>query len=238
MNRSNLYIFTYAAVMVIIVAALLSLAATGLKPLQEKNEEIAKKLDILHSVDKGWDSGDAESKNDYVEELYDQYITDTYVVDSKGEQVEGVDAFTVDLHKENAKPVEERNLPVFVCSDDDGTTKYIVPVRGAGLWGPIWGYVALLDDFNTIVGAVFDHKGETPGLGAEINTAGFQDQFKGKHIFDPSGQFVSIQVNKAGVPETNYSVDAISGGTITSDGLEEMLYDCLSVYTSFFKKQK
>lgn len=238
MNRSNLYIFIYAAVMVTIVAALLSLAATGLKPFQDKNEEIAKKLDILHSVDKGWGSADAESKNEYVEQQYDQYITDSYVVNSAGEVVEGVDAFTVDLHKENAKPVEERNLPVFICTENDGSNKYILPVRGAGLWGPIWGYVALNDDYVTISGAVFDHKGETPGLGAEINQAEFQDQFKGKKIFDDAGQFVSIKVNKAGVPETIHSVDAITGGTITSNGLQDMLYDCLSVYKSYFTKQK
>lgn len=238
MNRSNLYIFTYAGVMVIIVAALLSLAATGLKPFQQKNEEIAKKLDILHSVDKGDGVAQAESKNVFVEAEYDKYIKETFVVNSKGEMVPGVDAFTIDLHKENAKPVEERNLPVYVCTEDDGSFKYVIPVRGAGLWGPIWGYVAMMDDFNTISGAVFDHKGETPGLGAEINTPDFQNQFKGKKIFNDSGTFVSIQVNKAGIPETITSVDGISGGTITSKGLEAMLYDCLIVYNSFFNSKK
>lgn len=238
MNRSNLYIFTYAAVMVIIVAALLSLASTSLKPMQEKNIEIAKKLDILHSVDKGLDSGEAESKNDYVEAEYAKYITAVYAVNSNGDQIDGVDAFTIDLHKENAKPVDKRNLPVYVCTEDDGSSKYVFPVRGTGLWGPIWGYVALNADFVSIAGAVFDHQGETPGLGAEINTTSFQDQFKGKKIFNETGEFVSIQVNKAGIPETSTSVDAISGGTITSKGLEAMLYDCLSVYTSFINKQK
>ena len=238
MKNSNLYIFTYAAVMVIIVAALLSLAATGLKPFQDKNEEIAKKLDILHSVDKGWEAGDADSKNDYVEAEYSKYITESYAVNSTGQMVDGVDAFGVDLNKENAKPVEERNLPVYVCTDDDGSIKYVFPVRGTGLWGPIWGYVAMADDLVTISGAVFDHQGETPGLGAEINTPPFQDQFKGKKIYDSSGKFVSIMVNKAGIPETENSVDAISGGTITSKGLEAMLFDCLSVYDSFIKNQK
>lgn len=238
MNNSNLYIFTYAAVMVIIVAALLSLAATGLKPLQEKNIEIAQKLDILSSVSKGEDAGDAESKNDYVEAEYSKYITETFAVNSAGSRVDGVDAFGIDLHKENAKPVEERNLPVYICSDDDGSKKYIFPVRGGGLWGPIWGYVAMEDDLETIAGAVFDHEGETPGLGAEINTDTFEEQFLGKKIFNESGEFVSIMVNKAGIPETINSVDAISGGTITSKGLEAMLFDCLSVYQSFINNQK
>ncbi len=224
--------------MVIIVAALLSLAATGLKPFQDKNIEIAKKLDILRSVDKGSGAADAESKNDYVEAEYSKYITESYAVNSTGSKVDGVDAFEIDLKKENAKPVEERNLPVYVCQEDDGTKKYVFPVRGTGLWGPIWGYIAMEDNLVTITGAVFDHQGETPGLGAEINTAGFQDQFKGKKIFDDNGNFVSIMVNKAGIPETYNSVDAISGGTITSKGLEAMLYDCLSVYNSFINNQK
>jgi len=238
MNRSNFYIFTYAAVMVIIVAALLSLAATGLKPLQEKNIEIAKKLDILRSVDKGLNSAQAESKNDYVESEYDKYITESFIVNSSGDRVEGLDAFVIDMKKENAKPAEERNLPVYVSTNDDGSKKYIFPVLGNGLWGPLWGYIALNDDFVSIAGAVFDHKGETPGLGAEIAYKPFQNQFKGKKLYDNTGKFISIQVNKAGIPATESSVDAISGGTITSKGLEKMLFDCLSLYDSFITKQK
>jgi Na+-transporting NADH:ubiquinone oxidoreductase subunit C len=238
MNRSNLYIFVYASVMVIIVAAILSLAATGLKPFQDKNEEIAKKLDILRSVGHGLEASDAESKNDYVEAEFEKYITESFVVNSKGENVEGVDAFTVDLHKENVKAADERNLPVFLCTQDNGSKNFIFPVRGKGLWGPLWGYVALNGDLVSIYGVIFDHKGETPGLGAEINTDPFQDQFKDKKIFNSSGEFTSIQVNKAGVAETESSVDAISGGTITSKGLEAMLYDCLTVYESFINKQK
>ncbi len=238
MNKSNLYIFMYASVMVIIVAAVLSLAATGLKPFQDKNEEIAKKLDILNTVDQGLGAKEAESKNDYVEAEYDKFITESFVVNSKGDRVDGIDAFTIDLKKENIKALEARTLPVYLCSKEDGSQNYIFPVLGKGLWGPIWGYVALNNDFVSIAGVVFDHKGETPGLGAEINTRDFQAQFKGKKVFDSSGAFTSIKVNKAGIPKTENSVDAISGGTITSKGLEAMLYDCLSVYESFINKQK
>lgn len=238
MNKSNFYIFTYAGVMVILVAAVLSLAATGLKPFQDKNIEIAKKLDILHSVDKGMETDQAESKNDYVEGEYDKYITESFIVNSEGDRVEGIDAFIIDLKKENAKPEQERNLPVYVSTNEDGSKNYIFPVRGNGLWGPLWGYVALNGDFISIAGAVFDHKGETPGLGAEISLKPFQDQFKGKKIYDNTGKFVSIKINKAGIPPSEYSVDAISGGTITSKGLETMLFDCLSLYDSFITKQK
>ena len=238
MNRSNFYIFMYASVMVIIVAAILSLAATGLKPLQDKNEEIAKKLDILNTVRQGLEAGDAESKNLYVEAEYEKFITESFVINSKGERVDAVDAFSINLKKENAKAVEERTLPVYVCTQQDGSKNFIFPVLGNGLWGPLWGYVAMNEDLVSIYGVVFDHKGETPGLGAEINTDAFQDQFRDKLIFDSSGSFTSILVNKAGIQETENSVDAISGGTITSKGLEQMLYDCLSVYETFINQQK
>ena len=238
MNRSNFYIFMYASVMVIIVAAILSLAATGLKPLQEKNEEIAKKLDILNTVRQGLEAADAESKNEYVEAEYEKFITESFVINSKGGRVDAIEAFSIDLKKENAKAIEERTLPVYVCTQQDGNKNFVFPVLGNGLWGPIWGYVALNQDLISVFGVVFDHKGETPGLGAEINTDMFQDQFKDKLIFDASGSFTSILVNKAGIPETENSVDAISGGTITSKGLEEMLFDCLSVYETFINQQK
>jgi Na+-transporting NADH:ubiquinone oxidoreductase subunit C len=225
----------YAAVMVIIAAAILSGAAIVLKKPQQKNVEIEKKSNILTSVNKGLDAGNVEDKTTYIETEYAKYITNSYVVNSKGDKLEG-NAFTVDLHKELAKPEDQRNLPVFECRDDDGTIKYVLPVRGKGLWGPIWGYVALENDMNTVYGANFDHKGETPGLGAEINQKAFSDPFTGKKIFDETGNFVSIQVVKGGAtPGDIHGVDAISGGTITSKGLEDMLKDNLSLYENFLK---
>jgi Na+-transporting NADH:ubiquinone oxidoreductase subunit C len=225
----------YAAVMVIIAAAILSGAAIVLKKPQQKNVEIEKKSNILTSVNKGLDAGNVADKTTYIETEYAKYITNSYVVNSKGDKVEG-NAFTVDLHKELAKPEDQRNLPVFECRDDDGTIKYVLPVRGKGLWGPIWGYVALENDMNTVYGANFDHKGETPGLGAEINQKAFSEPFTGKKIFDESGKFVSVQVVKGGAtPGDMHGVDAISGGTITSKGLEDMLKDNLSLYENFLK---
>ena len=142
------------------------------------------------------------------------------------------------MKKELAKPLEEQSLPVFISSLE-GSKKYIIPVYGKGLWGPIWGYVALNDDLSTIYGAVFSHKAETPGLGAEINTKEFQEQFFGKEIFK-LGEFVSVSVLKSGSadPESKYQVDGISGGTITSVGVDQMLRDCLSSYEPYFKKHK
>ena len=224
--------------MVTIVAVLLSFVSMQLKPMQQMNMEIEKKQDVLRSVGMAGEASEAEDKNAYIDEEFEKYITESYVVDFEGNLVE-TDAFEVmlTLNQEIRKPREERNYPVFIYSENGGPKKYVIPVRGKGLWGPIWGYVALEEDLNTIFGAVFDHKGETPGLGAEINTGWFQEPFAGKTIFDENGKFVSIEVAKGGAdPGSMHQVDAISGGTITSKGLEDMLVDCLTGYVAHFKE--
>lgn len=238
MKQTNTYIFLYASIMVLAVAAILSVASMVLKPYQERNVEIAKKLDILSSVGKAADLGSVPNKNVYVEQEYEKYIKESFVINSAGERVEGIDAFRVKLNEEVRKPVELRNLPVYVAQHEDNTVNYIIPVLGRGLWGPLRGYVALNDDFNTIFGVIFDHDKETPGLGAEINTSLFEDQFRGKQIFNENGEFISIRVQKAGLPPYgNSSVDGISGGTITSQGVDLMLKDVLSSYETYFKSQ-
>lgn len=232
MNRNgNTYTFIYASVMVIIVAAILSTVAMSLKPMQKRNYEIEKKKNILSSVNIASTAKDAE-------QIYAEKILKSYVVDINGNEKQG-DAFNTDLKKEMAKSAEERILPVFECQTEDGL-KYVLPLRGSGLWGPIWGYIALNEDLNTIYGANFDHEGETPGLGAEIATEAFESQFKNdKKIFDASGNLVSIFVTKVGqVAPEEHKVDGISGGTITSKGLEKMLLDDFTNYKEFFKKKK
>ncbi|TNF41949.1 MAG: NADH:ubiquinone reductase (Na(+)-transporting) subunit C [Bacteroidetes bacterium] len=232
MNRnSNTYTVLYAAIMVVLVAAILATVAMALKPMQKKNFEIEKKQNILASVN-------IESTTVNAEQIYAEKIVNEYVVNSKGEVVEGENAFTTDLKVQRSKKPDERLLPVFECQTPDGL-KYIFPLYGAGLWGPIWGFVALNDDMNTIYGANFDHQGETPGLGAEISTPMFQDPFVGKKIFDESGKLVSIIVAKVGeAAPAEHKVDGISGGTITSKGLEKMLLDDFTTYQEFFKKKK
>lgn len=228
-KQGNTYTFLYASVMVIVVASLLAFVSQTLKPLQTKNEEVAKKIDILKSVQIESTAQDAEAK-------YDKYVGQgAYVLNIEGIKTDG-DAFSVDLAKELKKDASDRAYPIYECRLDNGELKYIIPVRGKGLWGPIWGYVALNEDKNTIFGATFGHKGETPGLGAEIDKEKFQKPFQGKTIFNDSGRLVSIQVMKAGQGKgTNHEVDAISGGTITSKGLEDMLKDCLDGYEKFLK---
>ncbi|MCW0481142.1 NADH:ubiquinone reductase (Na(+)-transporting) subunit C [Gaoshiqia sediminis] len=229
-RNGNVYTFIYASAMVIFVAAILSIAAINLKPFQQKNIEIEKKQNILASVNI---VADAQSAT----QIYSERIVNSYVVNASGEKIDG-DAFSVDLKKERSKPVDQRILPVFECQID-GSVKYILPLYGAGLWGPIWGYVSLESDMNTIYGATFDHQGETPGLGAEISTTVFQDQFKGKTIFGKDGSFQSVIVAKSNeTAPAEHKVDAISGGTITSKGLQQMIFDDLTAYKAFFNQKK
>jgi Na+-transporting NADH:ubiquinone oxidoreductase subunit C len=133
-------------------------------------------------------------------------------------------------------------FPLYVI-EKDGQKRYIIPLLGRGLWGSIWGTIALRDDFSTVAGVTFGHKSETPGLGAEIAMPAFQQQFDNKKIFSENGDFVSIQVLKGGVkshpsvPEI-HGVDAISGGTITSDGTNNMISSNLRNYLPYFNKMK
>ena len=227
-TNSNKYIIIYSVILVMVVAVSLTFVAMALKPKQEDNIRIEKMQNILASAHIETTVKDAIS-------LYDKYITSTLVVNNKGEIVPGIDAFSINLAAELKKPADNQQLPVFIATIE-GTQYTILPVRGKGLWGPIWGYIALENDYNTIFGVVFDHKSETPGLGAEINTPAFEDMFNGKTIFNEQGKFVSIGVLKGGAPEGDlHAVDAISGGTITSKGLEYMLHDCLINYQDYLK---
>jgi len=228
---SNRYIFIFSIVMVVAVATLLSLAATLLQPAQQKNLEIEKKKNMLESIG-------VKATRENTKELYDKYIKESFVINNKGEPVAGVDAFKVVLKNELKKPVNEQYLPVFRATPDNGEKVIILPVEGKGLWGPIYGYVSLKSDLNTIYGVNFDHQGETPGLGAEINTSEFEGMFPGKKFFD-DGNFVSIQVIKGGAkPGDIHGVDAVSGGTITSKGLQKMLYDCIKKYNDYLLKNR
>jgi len=226
---SNSYTFGFATIMVVIVAALLSYAAIGLKPFQDTNIELEKQQNILSSIG-------IDIQRDLAKEAYSKYIKQEIVLNYKGEEVDG-DASEIDLKKELKKANIDQVLPLFI-SNIDGFKQYIIPLRGKGLWGPIWGFIALEEDLNTVYGVSFDHKGETPGLGAEINQSFFQDPFIGKSIFDGE-TFKSIRVVKGGAREgDNYAVDGISGGTITSDGVTDMLLERLNMYLPYIKKVK
>mgnify|MGYP006188422167 FL=1 len=224
--NSNKYTIGFSFVMVVIVALLLAFASEGLKPMQNQNIEREKMQNILKSVG-------VEVTRDEAKGAYDKYITEAIVLNEKGEKIEG-DAFKVDVLKEY-KSGGQKNFPIFIY-ENEGNKKYIIPLVGKGLWGPIWGYIALESDKNTVAGASFDHKGETPGLGAEINQGWFQEPFVGKKVFDESGNYQSIKVKKGGAPEDDkHGVDAISGGTITGNGVTEMLVRTLKTYEPYLK---
>lgn len=217
MNRdSNVYTVVYASVMVLLVAVVLAFTSQSLRSFQKKNEDNDKRQQILRSINVSVSANEAETK-------YQELIKESFLVNENGEKVEG-DAFT-------ATPEQH---PVFVASVD-GQNKYIMALSGAGLWGPLWGYLSVDNDKNTIFGTDFSHAGETPGLGAEIATEHFQNEFVGKKTLEDGS--IALGVVKNGkVEKPEYQVDGISGGTITSVGVDAMLKACLSSYMSFLTK--
>jgi len=228
-KESNSYTIIFSIIMCVVVGTLLAVTAIALKPLQEKNIENEKKKNILAAIG-------VEVEHSAASGEYEKYVKESLVIDAKGNPKKDVDAFTVDALVQ-FKDVEEsdRLYPLFIA-EKDGKKLYIMPVAGMGLWAGVWGYVSVGDDFNTVIGASFAHKSETPGLGAEIATPFFTDQFPGKKLNDESGNFVSIKVVKPGsVPIDDHVVDGISGGTFTSKGVDEMLSRCLKVYSEYFK---
>lgn len=208
MKFSNKYIFIFITIIVVVCAAILTLASVGLQPIQNANREREKMTQILKA------SGYTDVKD----------VIPFFKKVSEEIQVKG----------------EKEQLQVYKLKSKNGEFCYVMPVKGKGLWGPIWGFIAVKQDGKTVNGAVFDHKSETPGLGAEINTDKFMSQFEGKLLFDEQGNFKSIKVVKGGVLNSNldpkFGVDAISGGTITSQGLEKMLENSLTPYIPFLKE--
>ena len=222
-TNSNSYTIIYASVMVIIVAFLLAFVSSSLKSTQDKNVQLDTKKQILAALNiKNVEDADAE---------YQKYVKGDMLMNVDGTLTENTGAFATGYEKE-AK--EHQRLHVFVA-EVNGEKKYVFPVYGAGLWGAIWGYVALNSDKDTVYGVYFSHASETPGLGAEIATEMFQQEFVGKKTLENGS--VALGVVKHGkVEKADYQVDGISGGTITSVGVDAMLKTCLNSYLSFLTK--
>lgn len=239
-NRdSNGYTFAFAIILVVVVGAILALLAKGLKPMQDRNDEVKKQLDILSAM-MDTDSLGITRKN--AEEEFAKYVNleDALVLDAQGAVKEGKVAFEVDIKKEfkdKKLDKKDRNYPLFIAKKD-GKTLYVLPVVGKGLWGPIWGNICLGEDMETIVGASFGHKGETPGLGAEIKQQFFVDRWIGEKITDENSEFAKFEVVKNGTGDKPSKVDGITGGTITSKGVEEMVNRSMKVYVSYFNNLK
>lgn len=206
--------------MVIAVAVVLAFTSQSLKSFQKENEENDKRQQILRSINISVTAKEAKAK-------YGELIKEAFFVDVQGKRVDG-DAFAEDVVKAFSRNV----YPVFVANVN-GETKYIMALSGAGLWGALWGYISVDEDRNTVFGADFSHAGETPGLGAEIVNKSFSDQFKGKHLF-MDNTFKSIAIVKPGKAAAGQDyVDGISGGTITSKGVDMMLLNSLKEYEKF-----
>lgn len=237
--ESNKKIVSFVVAMCVIVAGVLAGMYTVLKPIADRNEEIFNKRNILKAIETNLgDKKVADFSDDEILDLFAQKV-EQVTVKSDGSVVEDVKAEDVDMKQEKKKSEADRNLPLFVYESTEGKN-YIVSVRGNGLWDEIWGFIALGSDLNTIVGATFDHTGETPGLGAEIkDNQSWVDQFKGEQIYDANGTFVSVDVTKGGAaPENKHAVDGISGATVTANGVDEMLERGIKYYTAYFETIK
>ncbi len=229
-KQSNTYTIIYIVVVVLVVGSLLALTAMSLKDRQTDNANADKMLQILKSV-----RVPVEDNN--VIESFNSHITEMLIVDAEGNTVkkaEGFDAeiFNIDVAKQSKLAASERQLPVFICQTDDAGTKYILPMSGAGLWGPIWGYISVDTNGSTIYGAYFSHQGETPGLGAEIENQPFQKRFNGLNLLK-DGNFYPIEIIKTEADSLKNQVQGVSGGTITSKGVGEMVDNCLAPYTKY-----
>lgn len=237
----NSYTIIFAIIMVVVVGSLLAGFASGLKPMIKANEKNEKQQNILYAmgINDNEESGAATFITENVQEEFDKYIKNQYVIE--GDKVtENPEAYLIDIKKEETKAKEEgyvRKLPLFV-GEKDGKEIYVVPVRGKGLWDAIWGFVAL-DKTMTIQGVYFDHKGETPGLGAEIKQRYFMDDFTGEKFLDGDA-FKGIAVAKGNndplnKDKTDFEVDALAGATITGDGVAAMLKKDMRMYVPYFK---
>ena len=235
MNRdSNIYTFLFVGIMIVGIASILAYTSQTLKPMQDENVKNEKMQNILSTV------GINVSRED-AEESYSKYITQELALKMDGTVNESLNPFSnLNLAKELKKDYKDQHFPLYIA-DIDSERYYIIELRGVGLWDAIWGYISLKSDFNTINGVSFDHKGETAGLGAEITKDWFKDSFIDEKVFNKEGQLVGITVLKGNNDPSNsdkddHEVDAISGSTITGDGVTDMIKERLNNYLPYLEK--
>lgn len=237
MQQTNWYTLVFAFGMAAFVALSLTSMREAWKDKQKANELLFNKTQILNSVM-------TVDQDTDVENIFGEKVKGL-LIDSKGEVVEENTtlALEVDIKKEQRKPLGDQKLPLFTFESEEGT-KYIIPTLGSGLWGWISAYLALEEDKNQVAGITFDHEAETPGLGAKIkDDPGFFTDFVGEKVFDDNGELVGVLVRKGNNdPQNNdksdHTIDAISGATITGDGVEIMIQDDLEFYIPFLTKDK
>ena len=242
-KESNSFTFGFAIALVIVIGVVLAALSEGLKPYKEKNVRVKKQLDILSAM---MDVEKEGITRENAEVEFKKYVNldDAIILDYKGnvkKGKEGKDAFDIDIKKEYRDKTlseEDKNYPLFIAKDKSNKKRYIIPVVGKGLWGPIWGYICLKEDMNTVLGVSFDHKTETPGLGAEINKPFFMDRWKNSKIMEDKvfRKYEVVKDNSG--PTEEWKIDGITGGTITSKGVEEMVNRTLKIYATYFQNKK
>ncbi len=241
----NSYTILFAIGMVLAVGALLAFTASSLKPKITENQRIEKQQNILYAmgVNDNTESSATFISTKEAPEAFSKYITKQLVIQN-GKVEEDSEAYLIDIKKEKSAAKDDsskRRLPLFV-GEKDGKTFYVIPIYGKGLWDAIWGYVSV-DENMVVQGAYFDHKGETPGLGANIKERFFMDDFIGEHLLDDNGNFKGITVTKGNADpknenKTDNEVDAIAGATITGDGVTAMIKSDLKLYKPYFDNLK
>ena len=254
-KNSNGFTFFFAIALVVVFGASLSILKSSLKPIQDKNAAVKKKMDILGAIK-------VESTRENADVKFEELLKDSYVINAKGEKVaDGPSALDVDVKKDFRSKVSRKTkafkgdpdglqaaleseselyFPVFVF-EQDGQDLTVVPMVGSGLWGPIWGFVSVEDDKKTIYGCKFDHKTETPGLGAEIKEDLFLDRFdpakeaESSRVLMPGSSKIFEVIKGGAAPTKENQVEGITGGTITSKGVEEMMNRTFSIYYKHFQ---
>lgn len=238
-KNSTAYMFVFALIITLGCGVLLAMVSESTKEARKTNVKVEKMTNILSTVDYNFPEN---ATNADVEEAYNKLISEV-VVDKDGNILEGIRAFDVNMKAEktaaNSDPDYNKKLPVFIYTQPETEDKYyVMPMRGNGLWGAVWGYISLASDFETVFGVKFDHESETPGLGAEITTDWFQEQFEQKKAFDEDNDVALTVLKGEGNELDKYSVDGMAGATITGNGVDAMIKNDLSLYTSYFKKKK
>ncbi len=228
---SNLYTFLFVGIMIVGIASILAYTSQTLKPMQDENVKNEKMQNILSTVG-------INVSRDEAEKSYKKYIVEELALKIDGSINENINPFSdLNLAKELKKDYEDQHFPLYVA-EINSEKYYIIELRGTGLWDAIWGYISLKSDFNTVNGVSFDHKGETAGLGAEITKDWFKESFKDEKIFNSEGELVGITVLKGNndpnnIDKDDHEVDAISGSTITGDGVTDMIYERVSNYLPY-----
>ncbi len=231
---SNLYTFLFATLMVLVVATVLAYTSQSLKGLQNENIRKEKMQNILSAI------GINVTRNKS-EQLYKEYIIEELALKIDGSVNNKINPFSdIVLAKEIKKDYKDQHFPLYIA-EIDSEKYYIIELRGVGLWNAIWGYMSLKNDLKTIKGVSFDHKGETAGLGAEITKDWFKERFVDEKVFDDMGELTGITVLKGNNDPNNqdkedHEVDAISGSTITGDGVTNMIKERLNNYLPYFEK--